>query len=259
MPSRVVEDGPVGAFQNRGPAWVAPSGSMREEFVSLEVREHGTPIMMARGFRCRRSGQCGLHGGPQPGPHGSGLSLPPQREILSAADAHRRMCRHHPVERSTLMMIDMVAAALVTGNTVVLKPASINSLLGVKFTEMMEKLGLPPGVFNLVTGPGGLGRCRPRRSSRGGPDPFYRKQRDGKGDHEGRVPRRQRNVIMELGGNNPVIVCEDADVEPPPRSRRSATSATPHRTAPPREDTMSTRRSMIGSSTPSRSRSRRSW
>ena len=44
--------------------------------------------------------------------------------------------------------------ALAAGNTVVFKPASDTPLLGAKLTEMVVEAGLPPGVFNFVTGPG---------------------------------------------------------------------------------------------------------
>ncbi|RME45321.1 MAG: aldehyde dehydrogenase family protein, partial [Chloroflexi bacterium] len=44
--------------------------------------------------------------------------------------------------------------ALVAGNTVVFKPASDTPLLAAKFVEILEKAGVPPGVVNLVTGPG---------------------------------------------------------------------------------------------------------
>ncbi|MCZ6679733.1 MAG: L-glutamate gamma-semialdehyde dehydrogenase [Candidatus Poribacteria bacterium] len=52
------------------------------------------------------------------------------------------------------ILTGMTAASIVTGNTVVLKPASDSPFVGFKFMEIMEEAGLPPGVINLVTGPG---------------------------------------------------------------------------------------------------------
>ncbi|MFN0158611.1 MAG: L-glutamate gamma-semialdehyde dehydrogenase [Bacteroidota bacterium] len=49
----------------------------------------------------------------------------------------------------------MSSAAIVTGNTVVLKPSSDSPLTGWQFLEIMEEVGLPPGVLNFVSGPGG--------------------------------------------------------------------------------------------------------
>jgi 1-pyrroline-5-carboxylate dehydrogenase len=49
----------------------------------------------------------------------------------------------------------MTSAAIVTGNTVVLKPSSDSPLIGWKFVEIMMEVGLPAGVLNYVSGPGG--------------------------------------------------------------------------------------------------------
>lgn len=49
----------------------------------------------------------------------------------------------------------MTSAALVTGNTVVLKPASAAPVIAAKMMEVFDEAGLPPGVVNFVPGPGG--------------------------------------------------------------------------------------------------------
>jgi aldehyde dehydrogenase (NAD+) len=48
-----------------------------------------------------------------------------------------------------------IAPAIAAGNTIVLKPASITSLTAIELARIAEEVGLPPGVFNLVPGPGG--------------------------------------------------------------------------------------------------------
>ena len=53
------------------------------------------------------------------------------------------------------ILTGMSSAAIVTGNSVVLKPSSDSPLVGWKFLEIMEEVGLPPGVLNFVSGPGG--------------------------------------------------------------------------------------------------------
>jgi 1-pyrroline-5-carboxylate dehydrogenase len=53
------------------------------------------------------------------------------------------------------ILAGMTTAAVVSGNTVVLKPSSDSPLIGYKFMEIMEEAGLPAGVINLVAGPGG--------------------------------------------------------------------------------------------------------
>jgi 1-pyrroline-5-carboxylate dehydrogenase len=53
------------------------------------------------------------------------------------------------------ILAGMTTAAVVSGNTVVLKPSSDSPLIGYTFMEVMEEAGLPPGVINFVAGPGG--------------------------------------------------------------------------------------------------------
>ncbi len=53
------------------------------------------------------------------------------------------------------IMAGMTSAALVTGNTVVLKPASTAPVIAAKFVEIMQEAGLPDGVLNFLPGPGG--------------------------------------------------------------------------------------------------------
>jgi 1-pyrroline-5-carboxylate dehydrogenase len=53
------------------------------------------------------------------------------------------------------IMAGMTTAAAVSGNTVVLKPSSDAPLLAALFVEVLQEAGLPPGVVNLLTGPGG--------------------------------------------------------------------------------------------------------
>lgn len=52
------------------------------------------------------------------------------------------------------ILVGMTTAAIVTGNTVLLKPASPSPVIGAKFVELMEHVGLPKGVLNFVPGKG---------------------------------------------------------------------------------------------------------
>lgn len=54
------------------------------------------------------------------------------------------------------ILVGMTSSAIVTGNTVVMKPSSDSPLIAWKFFELMKKINLPDGVLNFITGPGGL-------------------------------------------------------------------------------------------------------
>ena len=53
------------------------------------------------------------------------------------------------------ILAGMTSAAIAAGNTVVLKPSSDSPMIGWKFVEIMREVGLPAGVLNFVSGPGG--------------------------------------------------------------------------------------------------------
>src|SRR5207253_4960457 len=52
------------------------------------------------------------------------------------------------------ILVGMTTAAIVTGNTVVVKPSSETPAISYQFIKVLEEAGLPPGVVNFVPGPG---------------------------------------------------------------------------------------------------------
>ena len=102
--------------------------------------------------------------------------------------------------------------ALLAGNVVILKPASDTPLLALKLAECLHEAGLPAGVMNVITGPGGsLGDAlasHPRVSmiSLTGSTEVGRRVAEICG-------RDLRRCALELGGKNAVVVLEDADLD----------------------------------------------
>ncbi len=103
------------------------------------------------------------------------------------------------------------APALVTGNAVVLKPASGTPGTATLFAQILHDAGLPKGVFNLVTGPGGaVGNAlvdHPEVKAVS----FTGSNAIGLALNE-RAARRGIRVTAEMGGKNPVVVLDDADL-----------------------------------------------
>jgi succinate-semialdehyde dehydrogenase/glutarate-semialdehyde dehydrogenase len=116
-----------------------------------------------------------------------------------------------PWNMPVLIMGWKAGPALLAGNTLVLKPASATPLTNLKLAGLMEDAGLPPGVLNIVTGSG---------ESVG--DAIVRHKGISKisftGDIEtgqkirGIVGGDARELVLELGGSDPMIVMDDADI-----------------------------------------------
>jgi acyl-CoA reductase-like NAD-dependent aldehyde dehydrogenase len=101
-----------------------------------------------------------------------------------------------------------IAPALVAGNTLVLKPSPFTPLSTLKVVELLRDV-VPPGVINVVSGGDELGAWMtshpvPRKIS------FTGSTATGKLVAQSAAPDLKR-VTLELGGNDPAIVLEDAD------------------------------------------------
>src|SRR2546429_7207977 len=105
-----------------------------------------------------------------------------------------------------------IAPALAAGNTVVLKPASLTPLTALKFAELTQEAGLPEGVFNVVTGPGGQVGMALVRDPRVDKIAFTGSTAVGKGIMREAAGTLKR-LSLELGGKSPNIVFADADME----------------------------------------------
>ena len=104
-----------------------------------------------------------------------------------------------------------IAAALMAGNTIVLKPAPATTLIGLAIGDLFARAGLPKGVLNVVA-------CKDAVAAALVSDPRLRKVL-----FTGSVPTGRRimasaagqgtAVTLELGGKDPAVVCADADLE----------------------------------------------
>jgi aldehyde dehydrogenase (NAD+) len=105
-----------------------------------------------------------------------------------------------------------VAPALAAGCTVVVKPSSIAPLSNFILAEIIDSLGLPPGVFNLVSGPGAL--IGEILSSHGEVDMVSITGSTGAGVRvsQGAAPTVKK-VALELGGKSPFLIVEGADLD----------------------------------------------
>jgi len=107
-----------------------------------------------------------------------------------------------------------VGNALVTGNTVVLKPATDCSWTASLLMECAQEAGIPDGVLNLVTGPGStLGNALTANEDIAGLT-FTGSLEIGMGIYRQFANRKYPHpVILEMGGKNPTIVSKNANLD----------------------------------------------
>jgi acyl-CoA reductase-like NAD-dependent aldehyde dehydrogenase len=111
----------------------------------------------------------------------------------------------------TTLLSNKLGPALLCGNTVVAKPADTTPFTTLRLAEILTEAGLPPGVLNVVPGTG------PVAGEALVSHPLVRKVA-----FTGSTPTGQRvaalaahgtkRVTLELGGSDPMIICDDADL-----------------------------------------------
>src|SRR5215211_5993783 len=118
----------------------------------------------------------------------------------------------------TAILTGMSSAALVTGNTVIMKPSEFTSVIGAKIAEIFEEAGLPEGVLNFLPGYGSeigdylVSDARTRFISFTGSmktglriNELAAKQQEGQ--------RWIKRVIVETGGKDALVVDDSADLD----------------------------------------------
>merc|ERR1719409_5059 len=110
-----------------------------------------------------------------------------------------------------MLLVWKVAPALAMGNTIVLKPAPHTNLSALLFAEVCAEAGLPPGVFNLITGDGPMGQ-------RLAEHPMVDKVSFTGSTQVGQLLRRLvagsgKKMSLELGGKSANIIFDTADLD----------------------------------------------
>jgi betaine-aldehyde dehydrogenase len=102
--------------------------------------------------------------------------------------------------------------ALASGNTCILKPASYTPLSAVRLAELALEAGFPPGVVNVVTGPGGTAGAALAAHPGVGKIAFTGETTTGQ-EIVRLAAGNLKRISLELGGKSPNIVFADADIE----------------------------------------------
>ena len=108
------------------------------------------------------------------------------------------------------MPAELIAPALAAGNAVVWTPASTTAVAAIALAECVAEADLPPGVFNLVTGPGSVVGDEIARNPGTHGVGFIGSTETGRRVAEAAAGKA---AILELGGNGPIVVLDDADLD----------------------------------------------
>ena len=116
-----------------------------------------------------------------------------------------------PWNSPLLLLVWKLGPALAAGNTVVAKPSEVTPISTLRFAELAAETGLPPGVFNVVTGLGATGA-----SLTAHPDvdkvAFTGSTPTGRAI-AATAAQRLASVSLELGGKSPNVIFDDADLD----------------------------------------------
>lgn len=183
-----------------------------KEFAHLEVLDSGKPLREAE---CDVSDACNClryYAGLATKPMGVTYEVPEDMQALTVREPIGVCAQIVPWNYPLLMAMWKLAPALAAGNTVVFKPAEITPLTTIKFFGLIEDVGFPKGVANLVLGAGAT--VGAAMSAHPGVDKiaFTGGTVTGKKILESSVGNLKR-VSLELGGKSPNIVFADADFE----------------------------------------------
>jgi len=108
------------------------------------------------------------------------------------------------------MPAELIVPALASGNTVVWTPATTTAIAAIALAECVVEADLPPGVFNLVTGPGSTVGDEIARNPGTHGVGFIGSTETGQ---KVAAAAAGKAAILELGGNGPIVVLDDADLD----------------------------------------------
>jgi len=184
-----------------------------DEIARLETLHNGKPITESRNIEIPAAAECfEYYGGWSDKVMGETIPVKGNYLTYTLREPIGVVAAIVPWNFPLLLAAWKVAPALACGNTVILKPASQTPLTAVALGEAAIEAGFPPGVLNVLTGPGSqLGQSIVEHP---GIDKiaFTGDTTTGKGIMRG-ASDTLKKITLELGGKSPNIVLADADMD----------------------------------------------
>jgi len=184
----------------------------KDELAVLLTREQGKPLAEAKneieGFVNVLEYYCGLASSF----HGDFIPVPQNGYAFTVKKPLGVCAAIIPWNMPALIMAWKIGPALISGNTLVLKPASNTPLTNLTLASILSEAGLSAGVLNIVTGPGEVVGESLVKSHRVKRISFTGEAGTGKRVAELAASGMKR-VTLELGGSDPMLICDDANLK----------------------------------------------
>jgi acyl-CoA reductase-like NAD-dependent aldehyde dehydrogenase len=184
-----------------------------DEIARLETLHNGKPIFESRQIEVPAAAECFQYfAGWADKIHGETIPVKGNYLTYTLREPVGVVAAIVPRNFPLLLTAWKVAPALACGNTVIIKPASQTPLTALALAEIAQEVGLPPGVLNVVTGPGSkVGQMIVEHP---GIDKiaFTGDTSTGKGIMRGAADTLKK-ITLELGGKSANIVLPDADLD----------------------------------------------
>jgi len=184
-----------------------------DEIARLETLHNGKPIFESRHIEVPAAAECFQYfAGWADKIHGETIPVKGNYLTYTLREPIGVVAAIVPWNFPLLLTAWKVAPALACGNTVIIKPASQTPLTALALAEIAQEVGLPPGVLNVITGPGSkVGQMLVEHP---GIDKiaFTGDTSTGKGIMRGAADTLKK-ITLELGGKSANIVLPDADLD----------------------------------------------
>ncbi|MBX3598646.1 MAG: aldehyde dehydrogenase family protein [Rhizobiaceae bacterium] len=183
-----------------------------DELAALESRDTGKPARQGRADVTATMRYYEFYGGAADKVHGDTIPFLEGYTALTLREPHGVVAGIIPWNYPMQILSRVVGAALAMGNTLVVKPAEDASLSTIRIAELALEAGVPPGVFNVITGYGRDAGAALSAHSEIDYVTFTGSPLTGTAIQQAAAVNN-RGVTMELGGKSPQIVFADADIE----------------------------------------------
>jgi betaine-aldehyde dehydrogenase len=183
-----------------------------EELAQLESRNTGKPITSARGEIIGASLVFDYYAGAANKIYGQTIPVSKPGLDLTLREPIGVVGLIVPWNFPLLMASWKLGPALAAGNTCILKPASLSPMTAIRVAELALEAGFPPGVINVVTGPGGTAGAAIAGHPGVGKVAFTGETTTGQ-EIMRLASNNVKKVSLELGGKSPNVVYADADLE----------------------------------------------